>query len=141
MKSAHFRRAKQVSGLHKLTATGAKALKKTGRHSDGGGLYLRVQSGGRKSWSFMWKRDGVQREMGLGSFQDVSLKAARQKAQTVRDALAVGNDPKAALRPPTTKTFLDAATACLLARDLDSFNPKTKRKWERTAFELSLIHI
>ncbi|WP_427452258.1 tyrosine-type recombinase/integrase [Litorimonas sp. WD9-15] len=126
-----------MSRLHKLTATGAKALTKTGRHSDGGGLYLRVQSGGRKSWLFMWKRESVQREVGLGSFVTVTLKAARQMAQTAREALARGEDPKIALRPPTTKTFLDAAEACLKARDLDSLNPKTKRKWERTAFEIA----
>lgn len=126
-----------MSGLHKLTATGAKALTKTGRHSDGGGLYLRVQNGGRKSWLFMWKRNGVQREIGLGSFQTVNLKAARAKAQVARDALAKGEDPKVSLTTPETKTFLDAAQACLTARDLDSLNPKTKRKWERTAFEIA----
>ncbi len=126
-----------MSGLHKLTATGAKALTKTGRHSDGGGLYLRIQGGGRKSWLFMWKRNGVQREIGLGSFQTVTLKAARQKAQIARDALARGDDPKVTLTPQATKTFLDAAKACLIARDLDSLNPKTKRKWERTAFEIA----
>lgn len=126
-----------MSGLHKLTATGAKALTKTGRHSDGGGLYLRVQNGGRKSWLFMWKRNGVQREIGLGSFQTVNLKAARSKAQIARDALARGEDPKVSLTTPETKTFLDAAQACLTARDLDSLNPKTRRKWERTAFEIA----
>lgn len=126
-----------MSGLHKLTATGAKALTKTGRHSDGGGLYLRIQSGGRKSWLFMWKHQGIQREVSLGSFQVVSLKATRQKAQTARDALASGDDPKAALRPSATKTFLDTATACLTAPGLDSLSPKTKRKWERTSFEIA----
>ncbi len=126
-----------MSGLHKLTATKAKAISKTGRHSDGAGLYLRVQGGGRKSWSFMWKRDGVQRELGLGSFQDVSLKLARTKAQTARDALANDDDPRTALRPPQVMTFLDAAKACLAARNLDSMNAKTKRKWERTAYELA----
>jgi len=126
-----------MSELHKLTATGAKALTKTGRHSDGGGLYLRIQKGGRKSWQFIWKRDGLQRELGLGSFQDVTLKLARSKAKIARDALAIGGDPKTALRPPKDTTFLDAATACLNARNLDKLNPKTKRKWERTAFEIS----
>ena len=130
-------KAERVSGLHKLTATKAKSLTKTGRHSDGGGLYLRVQNGGRKSWLFMWKRQGVQREIGLGSFATVTLKIARQKAQTARDALANGSDPRTALNPPTSKDFLDTAKACLAARDLDSMNPKTKRKWERTAYELA----
>lgn len=127
-----------MGGLHKLTATKAKSLGKTGRHSDGGGLYLRVQIGGRKSWLYMWKRQGVQREIGLGSFTAVSLKAARQKAKTAREALANGSDPRDALNPPKAQTFLDTAKACLAARDLDTMNPKTKRKWERTAYELAM---
>jgi len=42
--------------LHKLTDTKVRALGK-GRHSDGGGLYLRVSTSGGKSWSFMFNRN------------------------------------------------------------------------------------
>lgn len=124
-----------MAGLEKFTAKGVKALKGTGRHSDGGGLYLRIQKGGRKSWLFMWKRHGRQREIGLGSFQLVSLKAARTKAQTARDALAMGLDPREALKPAEGVTFLKAAQACMASRQLDTMNPATKQKWERTALK------
>jgi len=120
---------------NKLTSTALKAIKKPGRHSDGGGLYLRVKQTGRKSWSFMWKRQGLQREIGLGAFPDVSLKIARTKAAKAREALAKGLDPREILKPPKVYTFKDTAIACMAERKLDNMNPKTKRKWERTAFE------
>lgn len=124
-----------MSATNKLTDTAIKRISKVGRHSDGGGLYLRVKSTGGKSWSFMWKRGGHQREIGLGSYPDTSLKLAREKALKARSALAAGADPRTAIRPEKAITFLETATACLKARKLDSLNSKTKRKWERTAFE------
>ncbi len=51
--------------LHKLSDVAVKAEKASGRHSDGGGLYLWVSPSGSKSWLFMWARDGKRREMGL----------------------------------------------------------------------------
>lgn len=126
-----------MAGKEKLSTTGVRSLKAIGRHSDGGGLYLRIQSGGRKSWIFTWKRQGVQRDLGLGSFKDVSLAQARKKASKAREALADGKDPRDVLRPPPEKTFLDTSRACLEARKLDQMSPKTKRKWERTAYELA----
>ena len=124
-----------MGGRNKLTNTALRAITRPGRHSDGGGLYLRVKPTGRKSWSFMWKRQGLQREIGLGAFPDVSLKNARTKAAKAREALAEGLDPREILKPPKVYTFKDTAIACMAERKLDTMNPKTKRKWERTAFE------
>lgn len=124
-----------MAGYNKLSSIGVKAISKAGRHSDGGGLYLRVKPTGGKSWSFMWKRQGLQREIGLGPFPDVSLKAARVKATTAREALASGIDPRMALKPAVVYTFGDTARSCMSERKLDEMNPKTKRKWERTTFE------
>jgi len=133
-----------MTGIQKLTARQIKNLKPKvlkgravgSRISDGGGLYLRMKASGSKSWSFMWKRDGYQREIALGPYHDVSLKIARQKARKAREALAMGVDPREALRPPEVHSFLKVAEKCLEARKLDEMNPKTKRKWERTAYEI-----
>ena len=50
--------------LNKLTAREVAGAK-DGSHSDGGGLYLRVQDGGRRrSWVFRFTRNGKTSEMG-----------------------------------------------------------------------------
>lgn len=84
--------------IHKLKFRQVETLKAAGRHSDGGGLYLKITPDGSKRWVFMYARAGRQREMGLGSAQPggVSLVDARSAAQTARDDLAAGQDPMAA---------------------------------------------
>ena len=86
---------------NKLTARSVATLKKVGRHSDGGGLYLLVSPNGSKSWVFMYERTiggrRKQTELGLGSAEGalaVSLADARQRADTHRATLRDGNDPK-----------------------------------------------
>jgi len=44
--------------LNKLTVRGVAALKVPGRHADGGGLYLRITTGGARSWVFMTTSNG-----------------------------------------------------------------------------------
>ncbi|MCV9960409.1 tyrosine-type recombinase/integrase [Pararhizobium sp. BT-229] len=71
----------------KLTAKGIESLTEIGRHSDGGGLYLKVTDTGRR-WVFMYAWHGRRVELGLGSSEDVSLRAARDVAQRYRSMLA-----------------------------------------------------
>ena len=61
--------------MGKLTAVTVKQLKKTGLHSDGDGLYLKVQSSSdpdqpNKSWIYRWGAGG-KNSIGLGSLKDV----------------------------------------------------------------------
>lgn len=82
--------------IYKLTATAIDKLIKAGtqgRHGDGGGLYLQI-TGGSAAWVFRYIRDGRERMLGLGPARDVSLAAARDKAQDHRAALARGHDPQ-----------------------------------------------
>ena len=125
-----------MGARNKLSAAKVQKESTPGRHSDGGGLYLRVKDTGSKTWSYMWKRDGLQREISLGPFPDVPLKLAREKAQTAREAIQSNDDPREALNPPSQTTFLYAAHSCMTDRRLDKKSPKTKRKWERTVNEL-----
>jgi integrase len=74
--------------INKLTTVGVKALKKPGRHKDGGNLYCVVSKAGARAWSFVYKFHGKQREAGLGSVDSVSLKDAREKARAGREMLA-----------------------------------------------------
>jgi hypothetical protein len=49
------------------------ARKKVGRHCDGGGLYLQVTSVTARSWLFVYRIKGRQRQLGLGSARFVTL--------------------------------------------------------------------
>jgi hypothetical protein len=86
-------------------------------------LYLFISPDGRRRWTFMYKRNGKQREAGLGRAPErksseskareaVSLKAAREKASEGRALLKVGTDPIANWNKPDarqTPTFREAA--------------------------------
>lgn len=82
--------------IHKLKFRQVETLRRVGRHSDGGGLYLKITPDGSKRWVFMYARAGKQREMGLGSARPggISLADARAAAQAAREDLAAGSDPK-----------------------------------------------
>jgi hypothetical protein len=58
-----------------------------GIHGDGGGLALQVQPGARgvrKTWIFRYMIAGRARTMGLGTYPEVTLQRAREKAQECR---------------------------------------------------------
>ena len=98
--------------LDKLDPRTVQNLSKPGRYGDGGKLWLIVNDNGKKRWAFLYrskpagaKGRGRLREMGLGSFIDVSLKKARQKAMQCRDWLDDGKDPIAEARKEAAPTF------------------------------------
>src|SRR5712675_338900 len=89
--------------LHKLSARKAETVTKPGRHSDGGGLYLTIETGehARRAWIFMYRERGTsrRRELGLGAAKGpnragLTLADARTKAADARKMLALGKDPK-----------------------------------------------
>lgn len=55
------------------------AIKEPGWHGDGGGLYLRIQAGGARSWVLVDTKGGKRKERGLGSASTVTLAQAREK--------------------------------------------------------------
>lgn len=121
--------------LGKLTARAVETLKKAGRHSDGGGLYLHVKATGAKSWTFISVANGKRREIGLGPLASVPLVEARRKAQEAREAIARGDDPLATLRPQ------EAAAIPLFGKFADDLiceletgwrNPKHRDQWRVT---------
>jgi hypothetical protein len=79
-----------------LTVRGIERLKTPGLTADGGGLYFRVTPTGRRSWVFRYAVDGRRRDMGLGSYPDIILAAAREKATELRRQKLGGVDPLAA---------------------------------------------
>jgi integrase len=84
--------------MAKLTAISIKQLKKTGRYSDGNGLYLQVRATNNpdspnKSWIFRWGAGG-KNSMGLGTLKDVSLAQARDLAASHHRTVSAGGDPR-----------------------------------------------
>ena len=80
--------------LNKLSARQVSTLRIAGRHADGGGLYLRITNHGARSWVFMTSKAGKRAEIGLGAASAVSLSMVRRIAGEMREATALGLDPR-----------------------------------------------
>ena len=63
-----------------------------GRHSDGLGVYLDVQSSGSRSWILRTAVKGKRTEIGLGRLSTTTLAAARQEAAELRSRARKGED-------------------------------------------------
>lgn len=119
--------------IHKLTprtVTNAGI----GKFEDGGGLRLVVSGAGAKKWVLRFSIKGKRREMGLGSFPDVGLAAARGKASECRQQAADGVDPIEARRvePEAVPTFTTCAARFIRAHRRGWRNAKHARQWVST---------
>lgn len=119
--------------LFKLNPKTISSIRKPGRHSDGGGLYLSVSKTGGKSWVFFYKLNGKQREMGFGSLNAVSLAEAREKAQAARNDLANKIDPldkrNMERAKPKAKSFGECAKEYIESHKSDWKNSKHGDQW------------
>ena len=61
--------------------------------SDGGGLYLLVNSNGSRYWRLKYRIAGKEKLLALGVYPDVSLADARQKRSEAKKILSAGGDP------------------------------------------------
>lgn len=82
-----------------LSDTFIRQVKFTGsgagdKHSDGGGLYLLVNSVG-KYWRMNYRFLGKQKTLALGVYPAVGLAAARKGREQAKELLAAGADPSA----------------------------------------------
>lgn len=76
-----------------LTDAQVRNETKTGKHFDGGGLYLEVSKTGSKYWRLKYRHGGKERRLAFGVYPGVSLKGARELANLARHALKLGRDP------------------------------------------------
>jgi hypothetical protein len=81
--------------MGKLTARKVETAK-PGKYGDGGGLQLSVAPTGAKKWVLRFLYQGKAREMGLGSYPEIGLAEAREKALAGRRLARTGVDPIAA---------------------------------------------
>lgn len=118
-----------------------------GRHADGGGLYLRVQSSGAKSWLFRAMVEGKLKDIGLGSAigeDAVSLVKAREDAEAMRVGLRSGIVPEserakkrkakalAEAQKRTLTTFREVAEDYLDRKEGGWRNDKHRAQWRST---------
>lgn len=95
--------------------------KKRQRFSDDGGLYLEVSPAGSKRWFWKFYPQGKESRLALGSYPDVSLKAARAARDEARKTKASGANPVQARKAAkVTAAASSAITFEGVARELHS---------------------
>jgi integrase len=128
--------------LHKLSARKVETIEKPGRHSDGGGLYLAIDTSerARRAWVFMYRERGTgrRRELGLGAAKGLNrdgltLADARTKAAEKRKMLALGKDPKKErdIERGCNETFGSFADAYLKTIAPGFKSQKAEADWKR----------
>lgn len=128
---------------NRLSARTVSALKKPGRHADGGGLYLSVSpDGSRRRWVYLfrWREPGQTgagrlREMGLGSASTVSLARARELATAARAHVANGRNPLALRDAEPEKrvpTFAEMVEEVVSSLEAGWKSPKHRDQWRMT---------
>ncbi|CAE6852438.1 tyrosine-type recombinase/integrase [Paraburkholderia aspalathi] len=123
--------------IKKLSAIKVRQEKTPGYYSDGGGLYLQISPSGSKSWIFRYARNKKSHEIGLGSYLNVSLESAREKAEGMRRALGNGDDPLAMRQSERAKiaakmTFTECSSAYIEAHKHGWKNEKHADQWANT---------
>jgi integrase len=121
--------------MGKLTDRAAKTAG-PGKHGDGDGLTLVVSDSGARKWVLRYQMGGKRRDMGLGSYPEISLSHARGAAAAARALAAQGSDPLAA-REAARKasrpipTFADIARDVIAEAQARTSNDRVAYQWQR----------
>jgi integrase len=67
--------------------------KKQARFADSGGMYLQVSPAGSKRWFLKYRIAGVEKQMALGRYPEVTLTAARKAREAAKLQKSEGKDP------------------------------------------------
>lgn len=121
--------------INRLSPRAATTIKEPGRHADGGGLYLHVESSGSRRWVFIFQWAGQRKEMGLGSASIVSLAHAREARDEARRMVARGLNPieeKKKAAPAKPKTFGEFADEMIAEWSPGWKNDKHIAQWSMT---------
>lgn len=119
----------------KLTALHLRRLEPGRVYIDGAGLRLKVKQSGAGYWIFRYRRNGRDREMGLGPLRDVSLVKAREQARELRETLRTGGDPKAErarARARIVPSFRECAERLIEQKSVEWHNAKHAAQWTST---------
>lgn len=123
-----------------LSAIEVKRLTNPGLHAVGGvaGLLLQVNSSGSRSWILRARIGKLRREIGLGSYPEIPLAKAKERAIEQKDLIAKGIDPieekkraRALLLSSQSKaiTFDEAADKVHKKKSNEFSNAKYSAQW------------
>lgn len=140
------RKAKELSALE------VSRIVDAGHHAVGGvaGLYLYVLNTGARSWVLRTMVGNKRRHMGLGSFPEVPLARAKEKARAAKEDIAQGIDPifkrhaaVSSLRAQqaSEKTFAQAAQGYIESHGDSWKNPKHRAQWVSTLETYAYPHM
>jgi integrase len=126
-----------------LNAIYVSRLRQPGMHFVGGtpGLALQVLHSGGRSWVLRIRVHGKRRDMGLGSFPDISLSLARDLARDVRAKVKQGIDPiaerhaarsRAEADRVAMRNFKQCAERYITGMEGTWKNPKSPQQWRNT---------
>ncbi len=82
-----------MSSLNARQVDTAKPRDKPYKLSDGGGLYLLINTNGSKYWKLKYRISSKEKKLSFGVYPDVSLADARNKRDEARKIIATGEDP------------------------------------------------
>ncbi len=126
--------------MNRLTVTQARALKNRGMYRADPTLYLNIASGGSKSWIQRLTINGRRHDIGLGSFELVTMAEARDKAFQNRRIVQAGGNPLVEKRKARVPSFREASKATFEANRPRWRNAKVASNWmqqlERHAFPI-----
>lgn len=87
----------------------AKPREKQFKLFDEGGLFVIVKPSGGKLWRLKYRHLGVEQQLSLGTFPDVSLKEARRRRDDARRQIASGLNPSVEKRSAAIAASIAAA--------------------------------
>lgn len=125
--------------LNRLKPLAVEKAKTPGRRSDGGGLYLVVKPGPRKSWAFIYRRGAKMTELGLGGLSDVPLVAARAEAAELRGVLSAGGDPRAHRERKRQAKALEDARSITFETAARRYHERHKAAWHSAQYILAWL--
>lgn len=122
-----------------LSDRAVAAIKAAGRHPVGGvpGLLLRVTETGHRGWVLRTTVGDKRRDLGLGSYPEVTLAEAREKARKSISAVRFGETltPARATRAAASaanRTFKDCALDFLRDKSVEWKNAKHRWQWDQS---------
>lgn len=106
--------------------------RKQARFADAGGMYLQVSPAGSKRWFLKYRVAGVEKQLALGSYPDISLTNARKAREAAKLQKAEGIDPMQARQAEKLKASV--GTGDTLAATASDWLERGKPNWSDTHY-------